>query len=210
MHSISHTIVLVHGSCHGEWCWNKLLPFLKRNDNQIYTPTLTGLGDRSHLLFENINLSTHIKDIIQVFEYRNLHDAVLIGHSYGGMVIGGIAQSIPDRIKSIIILDAYIPQDGKSAFDLIPGLENTYKQRLLKEKDKEWLVLSYTPLEFGVTNPNDVTWMKNRLCPMPFHTHDESLVMQNVPFKKIPKFFITFTDFGESMFKSIGQEKIDL
>ena len=126
------------------------------------------------------------------------------------MVIGGIAQSMPDRIKSIIFLDAYIPQDGKSAFDLIPGLENTYKQRLLKEKDKEWLVLSYTPLEFGVTNPNDVTWMKNRLCPMPFHTHDESLVMQNVPFKKIPKFFITFTDFGESMFKSIGQEKIDL
>jgi len=210
MHSISHTIVLVHGSCHGGWCWNKLLPFLKRNDNQIYTPTLTGLGDRSHLLFENINLSTHIKDIIQVFEYENLHDVVLIGHSYGGMVIGGIAHSIPDRIKSIIFLDAYIPQDGKSAFDLIPGLENTYKQRLLKEKGKEWLVLSYTPLEFGVTNPNDVTWMKNRSCPMPFHTHDESLVMQNVTFKKIPKFFITFTDFGESMFKSIGQEKIDL
>ncbi len=85
--SNSDTIVLVHGSCHGGWCWNKLIPFLKRHHNEIHAPTLTGLGERSHLLYENINLSIHIKDIIQVFEYQNLHDVVLIGHSYGGMVI---------------------------------------------------------------------------------------------------------------------------
>jgi pimeloyl-ACP methyl ester carboxylesterase len=207
MHSNSHTIVLIHGSCHGGWCWNKLIPFLKKNDSQIYTPTLTGLGERSHLLFENINLSTHIKDIIQVVEYQNLYDIVLIGHSYGGMVVGGIAERIPDRIKTVIFLDAYIPQDGKSAFDLIPGLKEIYKQRSLKEKGKEWLVLSYTPEEFGVTDPDDIAWIKSRLCPMPFHTHDEPLTIQNIKFKKIPKFYITFTDFGESMFKSIGSEK---
>ena len=63
----SETIVLVHGSCHGGWCWNKLIPFLRRQDYEIYAPTLTGLGERSHLLFENINLSIHIKDIVQVF-----------------------------------------------------------------------------------------------------------------------------------------------
>jgi pimeloyl-ACP methyl ester carboxylesterase len=119
----------VHGSCHGGWCWNKLISFLKRNDNQIYTPTLTGLGERSHLLFENINLSTHIKDVIQVFEYQNLSNVILIGHSYGGMVIGGIAERIPQRIESMIFLDAYIPQDGKSAFDLIPNLKYIYDQR---------------------------------------------------------------------------------
>jgi pimeloyl-ACP methyl ester carboxylesterase len=203
----SDTIVLVHGSCHGGWCWDKLIPFLKRHDYEIYAPTLTGLGERSHLLFENIDLSIHIKDIVQVFEYQNLYDVILIGHSYGGMVIGGVAERIPNRIKSMIFLDAYIPQDGKSAFDLVPGLKNIYEQRSLKEKGKEWLVLSYTPQEFGVIDPDDATWMKKRLCPMPFHTHDEFLTIGNIASIKLPKTYITFTDFGESMFKSIKTEK---
>jgi pimeloyl-ACP methyl ester carboxylesterase len=207
--SNSDTIVLVHGSCHGGWCWNKLIPLLKRHHNEIHAPTLTGLGERSHLLYENINLSTHIKDIIQVFEYQNLHDVVLIGHSYGGMVIGGIAERIPDRIKSMIFLDAYIPQDGKSAFDLIPGLKDIYEHRSLKEQGKEWLVLSYTPQEFGVTDYEDIVWMKSRLCPMPFHTHDEFLTIQNIKSKKLPKTYVTFTDFGETMFDSIGHEKAE-
>jgi pimeloyl-ACP methyl ester carboxylesterase len=79
---------------------------------------------------------------------------VLLGHSYGGMVIGGIAEKIPDRIKSTIFLDAYIPQDGKSGFDLIYGLKDIYEQRRSKEEGKDWLVLSSTPEEFGVTNDN--------------------------------------------------------
>ncbi len=77
---------------------------------------------------------------------------VLVGHSYGGMIIGGIAEKIPDRIKSMIFLDAYIPQDGKSGFDLIHGLRDLYEQRKSKEEGKDWLVLSSTPEEFGVTN----------------------------------------------------------
>jgi pimeloyl-ACP methyl ester carboxylesterase len=173
------TIVLVHGSCHGGWCWNKLTPFLNGRDYRVHAPTLTGLGERSHLPHENINLSTHIKDIVQVFEYRNLHEVTLVGHSYGGMVIAGVAERIPDRIKSMIFLDAYIPQDGKSAFDLIPGLRDVYEQRSLKDEGREWLVLSYKPEEFGVTIPDDVSWMKSRLCPMPFHTHDEPLTIRN-------------------------------
>ena len=74
--------------------------------------------------------------------------------------------------KSMIFLDAYIPQDGKRGFDLIPGLRNIDEQRRLKEESKDWLVLSYTPEEFGVTNNEDINWMKSRLCPMPFHTYD--------------------------------------
>jgi pimeloyl-ACP methyl ester carboxylesterase len=79
---------------------------------------------------------------------------VLLGHSYGGMVIGGIAEKIPDRIKLMIFLDAYIPQDGKSGFDMIYGLRDIYEQRGSKEEGKDWLVLSCTPEEFGVTNDN--------------------------------------------------------
>jgi len=157
----------------------------------------------------NLNLSTHINDIVQVFEYQDLYDVVLVGHSYGGMVIGGVAEKIPDRIRSMVFLDAYIPQDGKSGFDLIPGLRDIYEQRRLKEEGKNWLVLSYTPEEFGVTNNDDINWMKSRLCPMPLHTHDEPLSIKEIKPKRLSRTYITCTDFGDSMFHSIKSKESD-
>jgi pimeloyl-ACP methyl ester carboxylesterase len=91
------TFVLVHGSCHGGWCWKKVIPLLTSHRHRVNTPTLTGLGERSHLVREDIDLSTHILDIIQVFEYEDLDDVILVGHSYGGMVIGGAAEKIPNQ-----------------------------------------------------------------------------------------------------------------
>jgi len=142
----------VHGSCHGGWCWKKVTPSLCKVSHEVYTPTLTGLGERSHLVSRDIGLYTHILDIIQVLEYENLNKVMLVGHSYGGLVIGGVAQRVPERIRRLVYLDAYIPQDNKSAFDIIPGLETMYEERTLKAQGREWLVASYTPEEFGVTN----------------------------------------------------------
>jgi pimeloyl-ACP methyl ester carboxylesterase len=119
-YSIDRSFVLVHGSCYGRWCWNKVKPFLKVYDPEIYTPTLTGLGESSHIFYKSINLSTHINDIVPVFEYQDLCDVVLVGHSYRGMVIGSVAEKTTDRITPLIFLEADIPQDGKSGFDLIP------------------------------------------------------------------------------------------
>ncbi len=119
------------------------------------------------------------------------------------MVIGGVAEKIPDKIKSMIFLDAYIPQDSKSGFDLIPGLRDIYEQRRLKEGGIDWLVPSYTPEEFGVTNNEDINWMKSRLCPMPFHTHDEALSIQNIKSKRLSRTLVTFYNFGDSMFHSM-------
>lgn len=134
---------------------------------------------------------------------------VLVGHSYGGMVIGGVAQKIPDRIKSMIFLEAYIPQDGKSAFDVIPGLREIYEQIRLKEEGKDWLVHSYTPEEFGVTKNDDINWMKSRLCPIPFHTRDEILSIQEIKSKILSKTYITCTDFGNSMFNNMRSKETD-
>jgi pimeloyl-ACP methyl ester carboxylesterase len=140
---MSTTYVLVHGSCHGGWCWKKLTPLLRNAGHIVYTPTLTGLGERTHLVSRDIDLYTHILDIVQVFEYEELDEIILVGHSYGGMVIGGVADKIPHKIKSLVYLDGYIPQDNKSAFDIIPGLETIYKERALREEGKEWLVAPY-------------------------------------------------------------------
>ena len=198
--STTATFVLVHGSCHGGWCWQKVTPLLRKQGHEVYTPTLTGLGERSHLLRKDIDLDTHIQDIIQVFEYEDLNEVILVGHSYGGMVIGGAAEKIAQRIKCLVYLDAYIPQDGKSAFDLIPGLKEIYERRSMKEQGKEWLVSSYEPQDFGVTNPDDIVWMNARLGPMPWHTHDQPLKMQNTQSKKLAKSYISCTDFGDSQF----------
>ena len=176
------TFVLVHGSCHGGWCWKKGTPLLTNQSHKVYTPTLTGLGERSHLLRDNIDLNTHILDIIQVFEYEDLYDVILVGHSYGGMVIGGVAENIPERIRRMVYLD------GKTAFDLIPGLEDVCNKRSLSKQGKEWwLVQPYDPIVWGVTNTDDILWMNRHLSPMPWHTHDQPISINNPKAKKIPK-----------------------
>ena len=196
------TFVLVHGSCHGGWCWKRVIPFLSKDGHEVYTPTLTGLGERSHLVSMDIGLHTHILDIIQVLEYENLSKVTLVGHSYGGLVIGGVAEQVPSRIIRLVYLDAYIPQDNKSAFDIIPGLQTIYKERALKEQGKEWLVASYEPEEFGVTNPDDINWMRTRLCPMPWHTHDQPIRITNPEAKRLSKSYISCTRFGKSQFNA--------
>jgi len=113
-----------------------------------------------------------------------------------------VAEKVPERIRRLVYLDAYIPQDNKSAFDIIPGLETTYKKRALKEQGREWLVASYSPEEFGVTNPDDIKWMNPRLSPMPWHTHDQPLRITNPKAKVLPKSYICCTVFGHIQFKA--------
>src|SRR5215831_15328063 len=121
---------------------------------------------------------------------------------FGGLVIGGVAEKVPERIRRLVYLDAYIPQDNESAFDIIPGLEAIYKERTLKEQGGKWLVASYTPEEFGVTNPDD-KWMNPRLSPMPWHTHDQPLRITNPKARKIPKSYICCTESGNAQLYKI-------
>jgi pimeloyl-ACP methyl ester carboxylesterase len=112
------TFVLVHGAWHGGWCYARVAALLRGRGHAVFTPTLTGQGERAHLLNGSINLSTHIEDVLGVFRCERLTDVVLAGHSYGGMVITGVADRIPERIKALAYLDAFIPQDGQSLFDI--------------------------------------------------------------------------------------------
>ena len=111
-----------------------------------------------------------------------------------------MAEKVPERIRHLVYLDAYIPQDNKSAFDVIPGLEAIYKKRALKEQGSEWLVASYAPEEFGVTNPDDINWMNPRLSPMPWYTHDQPLRITNPKAKILPKSYICCIEFGSAQF----------
>lgn len=112
------TFVLVHGAWSGGWCYARVAKLLRAQGHTVFTPTLTGQGERAHLLSGAINLSTHIEDVLGVFRFERLANVVLAGHSYGGMVITGAADRRPDKIKALAYLDAFVPEDGQSLFDI--------------------------------------------------------------------------------------------
>lgn len=116
---MAYTFVLVHGAWHGGWCWCRVAERLRRDGHAVFTPTLTGLGERSHLLSADIDLETHIADVVNVIKWERLNDVVLCGHSYGGFVISGVAEQIGSAIRSIVFLDAFVPSDGDSIQDLV-------------------------------------------------------------------------------------------
>ena len=154
------TIVLVHGAWHGGWCWTRVSPLLRAAGHTVFTPTLTGLGERSHLLTRDIDLDTHITDIVQVLEFEDLENVTLVGHSYGGMVITGVADRASDRISQLVYLDAMLPDNGKAITD--------YSQRKYAPiTEDSWHDPAGEPQEYGVTNEHDVAWVRKRLTDMP-------------------------------------------
>ena len=116
---MSQTFVLVHGAWRGGWCYSRVADLLRSRGHRVFTPTLTGLGERSHLTgLQAIDCSTHVRDITNVLDWEDLHDVVLCGHSYGGMVITAAADARADRIAALVYLDAIVPEAGKSLLDL--------------------------------------------------------------------------------------------
>jgi pimeloyl-ACP methyl ester carboxylesterase len=149
------TFVLVHGGWHGGWCWKKVTPLLRAAGHQVFTPTLTGLGERSHLLGPQVGLDTHIQDVAAVLEYEDLASVVLVGHSYGGMVIAGVVQKVTRRLAELVYLDAFLPEHGKCLLDYGPPFPT---------REDGWRVPPPGPPQaFGVTDAHDIAWMAPRL-----------------------------------------------
>ena len=113
------TFVLVHGAWHGSWCWKRVRKALQARGHDVFTPTLTGLAERSHLLAPNVNLDTHIDDVVGLIKWEDLSDVVLCGHSYGGCVISGAADRVAQRIGALVYLDAFVFADGQCLLDTV-------------------------------------------------------------------------------------------
>src|SRR5271157_4298241 len=112
--------VLVHGAWHGSWCWKRVRRLLQAKGHDVFTPTLTGVADRSHLMSREVNLETHILDVVNLIRWEELSDIVLCGHSYGGAVVTGAADRVPDRIRSLVYLDAFVPENGENVVQHAP------------------------------------------------------------------------------------------
>ena len=111
-------VVVAHGAWSAGWAWKKLRPLMADRGHRLWTPTYTGLGERSHLAGPQVDLQTHVTDIVQVLQMEDLTDVVLVGHSYGGMVATGVADRVPERLQQVIYLDAFVPEDGDSVASL--------------------------------------------------------------------------------------------
>lgn len=139
-HNIQKTYVLVHGAWGGGWGFKQLDKLITLAGHEVYRPTLTGLGERVHLASPSVGLETHIQDVVNLIEFEDLKNVILVGHSYGGMVVTGAADRIGERLMHLVYIDAHFPEHGQSMFDLIPAER---KQRLIDialKKGKGWLI----------------------------------------------------------------------
>lgn len=187
------TCVLVHGAWHGGWCWKKVAALLRADGHQVYTPTLTGLGERRHLASPQVDLSTHIRDVATVLEFEDLNDVVLVGHSYAGFVIAGVAVEARARLSRIIFLDAFLPEDGKRMLDydpLPPGFDDVVQ----RQGDGWRLPLPFALADFGVRDPADVTWVTPRITDQPFGTFVETLKLPADVFAGLRPSYVRTTD----------------
>jgi pimeloyl-ACP methyl ester carboxylesterase len=156
--------VLVHGAWHGSWCWKRVRRSLQARGHEVFTPSLTGVADRSHLLSREVDLDTHITDVTNLILWEELSDVVLCGHSYGGPVISGVADRIPDRIGALVYLDAFVLQNGQSVHDVLPAEQKNAQIEGVRQMGDEWKVPPI-PAEVFNVNANDRDWV-NRQCTM--------------------------------------------
>ena len=175
------TFMLVHGGGHGGWCYAKVKRLLEGAGHEVFAPSLTGLAERARSLSPAVDLDHHVDDVVQLLHYWDLRDVVLVGHSYGGMVITGIADRAADRIGKLVYLDAANPKNGQSLVDVAgPVIEMT--RPMGEVVDGVELVLLPAPgagAFYGATDPDDLAWMDERLTAHPWRCFEQKLDLQN-------------------------------
>jgi pimeloyl-ACP methyl ester carboxylesterase len=175
------TYVLVHGAGHGGWCYQRVARRLRAAGHEVYTPSLTGLGERVHLLTPAVGLDTHIADVVSLLEHEDLRDVILAGHSYGGIVITGAADRARDRVGQLVYLDAAILYDGESLADVTPAISAMREEARMVD-GIELVLWPDDPIAYaiyGVTDAVDWAWMLPRLHPHPWRAFADRLKLAN-------------------------------
>lgn len=190
------TYVLVGGAWIGGWTWKHVAKELRAADHCVYTPTLTGLGEREHLATPEVDLDTHIQDVVNVLEYEDLKDVMLVGHSYSGYVVTGVADRVPDRIDSIIYVAASVPRDGFALKDEFGGEEGWRQVReLIDQHGEGWRVPVFPFARDMAGNISEQAWdwFMARTVPQPARTFEQPIRFVSGAFEELPRVFIRCT-----------------
>jgi pimeloyl-ACP methyl ester carboxylesterase len=166
--------VLVHGAWHGSWCWKRVRKALQALGHEVFTPTLTGVGERSHLNSPAVNLTTYIADVANLILWEELSDVILCGHSYGGCVISGAADQVPDRIRALVYLDAFVLNDGEALIDMLPPEAVQGMRQGVQAAGDGWRVAPIPAEAFNV-NPRDSAWVNRQCTPQALAAFEEPI-----------------------------------
>jgi pimeloyl-ACP methyl ester carboxylesterase len=158
------TFVLVHGAWHGGWCWRRVSDLLERKGHKVFSPTLTGVGERSHLMSKDVVLDTHITDIVNVLKWEDLTNVCLVAHSYGGWPVSGALEQVLDRVSAVVYLDAFMPEDGQRGFDFASEFS---RKALLAAVEKGEPGRPGPTAEAFHVNEKDRAWVDSKLTPQP-------------------------------------------
>lgn len=181
------TFVVAHGAWSAGWAWRKLRPLLRARGHEIFTPTYTGLGERAHLAHKDIDLETHIADILGVLEAEELRGIVLVGHSYGGMVATGVADRASDRVAQLVYVDAFAPRDGQSLLDLTSEDNRKRVREDAANNGGGWRMTPNPPPPD--TSPEDVAWVSAHRRPQPLKTFEQKIRLTGAV-ERLPRTYI--------------------
>ena len=168
------TYVLVHGGWRGSWIWKRVRRKLQARGHEVFTPTLTGVGERSHLQSPQVNLETHIADVINLIRWEELTDVVLCGHSYGGCVVSCVADRIPETIGALVYVDAFVPENGQSLHDTLPPEDRNAQLEAARTLGEGWKTPPSPAAAFNV-NVRDRDWVDGQSTLQPLACFQQPL-----------------------------------
>ena len=205
--TISKTFVLIHGAWHGGWCWRRVADLLEAKGHKVFAPTLTGVGERSHLLSKDVVLDTHIADIVNLFKWEDLKDVCLVAHSYGGWPSSGALEQIHGRVSSIVWLDAFKPEDGQKGADLA---NDASRKSLIEAMAKgEPGRKAPTAKAFGV-NEKDQAWVDSKLTLQPNGVATQPIKLTGARERIARKIYIRAANYPQPAFdKALAECKAD-
>ena len=198
--------VLIHGAWEAGWVWRSVEDHLRAAGHEVFRPSLTGVGERSHLLTRAVDLEMHISDILGLIKWERLRNVTLVGHSYGGMVATGVADRARDLIGSLVYLDAFLPKDGQSLFDLLPRERTAGMMKIVEEHGEGW----YVPVEAmpgqQVTEPSEAALLKELSVPQPLATFSQKLHLSGNYLEVEKKAYVIASGYSPSVFTPFADE----
>ena len=191
------TFVLAHGSWHGGWCWKRVADRLRAKGHAVYTPSYTGMGDRVHLLNKEITIDTFVEDLERVIQSEELTEVVLVGHSFGGVPISGVADRIPDRLAHLVYLDSVVVESARSAFSYYPPAEVEARIKAAEKATNGLAVPVPQQLPpvwgLGKEGDPDYDWVRRRLSPHPLRTYTTALTLRAPVGNGLPRTYVHCT-----------------
>ena len=200
------TFVIVHGAWSGAHAWRWVRPLLREAGHEVFTPCLTGSGERAHLASPQVDLETHVRDVVGVVEFEDLTDVLLVGHSYGGMVITGAADRLRSRVSQLVYLDAEVPRDGEAALDLVSAEERSSCERAAAERGEGWRVPPPVPDPLPAGLPPDVRWAMSRFVAQPLATFAQPLRL-SAPGSSAARTYVPHTEGKDGQEPAVSVER---